>query len=98
RASRRLFETAYTKSPYRFTIIGYPDIFDEVKPDDIRNYYTEKYAPNNVFFVVAGDVKNDEVVAQIKTAYAKSKSRPIPPAVLPLEPRQTGPREIIEES
>ena len=48
RASRRLFEVAYTKSPYRFTIIGYPDIFNEVKPDDIRGYYHEKYAPNNV--------------------------------------------------
>ena len=98
RASRRLFEVAYTKSPYRFTIIGYPDIFNEVKPDDIRNYYTEKYAPNNVFFVVAGDVKNDDVVAQIKTAYANSKSKAMPPCVLPLEPRQTASREIIEEA
>jgi zinc protease len=98
RASRRLFETVYTKSPYRFTIIGYPDIFNEVKPEDIRNYYTEKYAPNNVFYVVAGDVKNDEVVAQIKSAYAGSKSRAMPPIVLPMEPRQTAAREIIEES
>jgi zinc protease len=98
RASRRLFETAYTKSPYRFTIIGYPDIFNEVKPEDIRNYYTEKYAPNNIFFVVAGDVKNDDVVAQIKTAYANSKSKAMPPSVLPLEPKQTAAREIIEES
>ncbi len=98
RASRRLFETAYTKSPYRFTIIGYPDIFNEVKPDDIRNYYTEKYAPNNVFYVVAGDVKNAEVVAQIKSAYANSKARAMPPMVLPAEPKQTAAREIIEES
>ena len=98
RASRRLFETAYTKSPYRFTVIGYPDIFNEVKPDDIRNYYTEKYAPNNVFYVVAGDVKNDEVVAQIKTAYANSKSKAMPPSVLPLEPKQTGERTLIEEA
>ena len=98
RASRRLFETAYTKSPYRFTIIGYPDIFNEVKPEDIRNYYTEKYAPNNVFFVIAGDVKNADVIAQIKTAYASSKSKPMPPSVLPLEPKQTAAREIIEEA
>ena len=98
RASRRLFETAYTKSPYRFTVIGYPDIFNEVKPEDIRNYYTEKYAPNNVFYVVAGDVKNDEVVAQIKTAYANSKSKAMPPSVLPLEPKQTGERTLIEEA
>ena len=83
RAGRRLFETAYTRSPYRFTIIGYPDIFNELKPDDIRAYYHEKYAPNNVFYVVAGDVKRDEVVAQIKTAYAKTKAKALPPIVLP---------------
>ena len=62
RAGRRLFETAYTRSPYRFTVIGYPDIFNELKPEDIRGYYREKYAPNNVFYVVAGDVKHEEVV------------------------------------
>ena len=27
RAGRRLFEVAYTTSPYRHTVIGYPDIF-----------------------------------------------------------------------
>jgi zinc protease len=98
RSGRRLFETAYTKSPYRFTIIGYLDIFNELKPENIRDYYTQKYAPNNCFYVVAGDVKNDEVVAQIKAAYAKTKARAIPPSVLPLEPRQTAAREIIEEA
>jgi len=98
RASRRLFEVAYTRSPYRFTIIGYPDIFNELKPDDIRNYYQEKYAPNNCFFVVAGDVKHDDVIAQIRETYAKTKSRAIPPVILPLEPQQTASREIVEEA
>src|ERR1017187_4245176 len=98
RASRRLFETAYTRSPYRFTVIGYPDIFGELKPDDIRGYYTEKYTPNNVFYVVAGDVKNDEVIAQIRTAYEKTKARALPSVVLPEEPKQTAAREIVEEA
>jgi zinc protease len=98
RAGRRLFETAYTRSPYRCTVIGYPDIFNELKPEDIREYYREKYAPNNVFYVVVGDVKNDEVIAQIRAAYAKSKARPAPPMVLPEEPQQTAPREIVEEA
>src|SRR5438445_9520753 len=83
RASRRLFETAYTRSPYRFTVIGYPDIFNEVQPDDIRAYYQQNYAPNNVFYVVAGDMKESEVVSQIREAYAKSRGRPLPPMVLP---------------
>jgi zinc protease len=96
RASRRLFETAYTKSPYRYTIIGYPDIFNELKREDIFTYYSERYIPNNVCFVVVGDVNADEVVAQIKAAYANGKARPLPGAVLPAEPRQTAPREVIE--
>ncbi len=98
RASRRLFETAYTKSPYRFTVIGYPDIFNEVQPEDVRAYYLEKYAPNNVFYVVAGDVRHDEVAAQIQAAYAQRKARASPPIVLPDEPRQTAPREVVEEA
>src|ERR1039457_3464771 len=98
RASRRLFETAYTKSPYRFTVIGYPDIFNELSSEDILAYYREKYAPNNLFCVVAGDVKQEDVVAQIREAYAKAKARPLPAVVLPEEPRQTAAREVIEEA
>jgi zinc protease len=98
RASRRLFEVAFTKSPYRFTIIGYPDIFNEIKAENIRDYYTEKYAPNNVFYVVTGDLKQDEVVAQIRASYAEAKARSLPAVVLPEEPRQTAAREVIEEA
>ena len=90
RSSRRLFETAYTRSPYRYTIIGYPDIFNEIKAIDIRSYYAEKYAPNNVFYVVVGDVKREEVIAQIRAAYEKSKARAMPPMVLPEEPTADG--------
>src|SRR5579862_4749176 len=82
RASRRLFETAYTRSPYRFTIIGYPDIFHEVKQPDLLEYYREKYAPNNVFFVITGDLRAEDALAQVREAYAKSKAKALPPAVL----------------
>ncbi len=98
RASRRLFEIAYTRSPYRFTIIGYPDIFNELKQTDILDYYREKYSPNNVFYVIAGDVNPDHAVAQVREAYAKTKAKALPPVLLPDEPRQVGPREIIEEA
>jgi len=98
RSGRRLFEVAYTRSPYRFTVIGYPDIFNQLAPDDIRGYYRERYAANNTFFVVAGDVKPAEVLAQISQAYAKAIEKPLPPTVLPEEPRQVAPREIVEEA
>ncbi len=98
RSGRRLFETAYTRSPYRFTVIGYPDIFNEVKSGDILAYYRERYAPNNVFFVVAGDLKTEEAVGQIREAYAKNKAKPLPAVVLPEEPKQMGAREVVEQA
>lgn len=98
RASRRLFETAYTKSPYRFTIIGYPDIFHEVKQTDLLEYYREKYSPNNVFYVVAGDINPGEVLGQIREAYAQTKAKAIAPLVLPQEPVQVAPRDTLEEA
>lgn len=97
RAGRRLFECAFLRSPCRFTVIGYPDIFHQLQPGDIRGYYEEKYAPNNVFFVVAGDVRRAEVVEQIRRAYAGARTRALSPVVLPEEPRPTSPREIVEE-
>lgn len=98
RASRRLFEVAFTRSHYRHTIIGYPDIFDRLKPDDIRGYYEARYAPNNITFVVVGDFDAEAAVAQIREAFAKTPARPLPPIYLPDEPRQTAPREYVEEA
>ncbi len=98
KSARRLFEVAYTRSPYRFTVIGYPDIFNRLKPEDILNYYREKYAPNNLFFVVVGDINANEVEEQIRTSFAKANARPLPPFELVAEPKQIAPREVIEES
>jgi zinc protease len=98
KSARRLFEVAYTRSPYRFTVIGYPDIFNDLKREDIFNYYREKYAPNNLFFVVVGDIGTDEAEEQIRTAFARAKARPMPSLPLIEEPTQVALREVIEEA
>lgn len=98
RSSRRLFEVAYTRSPYRFPIIGLTDIFNRLTREQIAGYYAEKYAPNNCFFVVVGDFQSEEVLGWIKTSYAGNGARPVPANVLRPEPRQTNTREVVEES
>src|SRR5213596_959520 len=77
RAGRRLFECAFTRSPYRFTIIGYPEIFNELKPENIIGYYRDRYIPNNMFFTVAGDIKAEDAIAQITCAFKGNKARPL---------------------
>jgi zinc protease len=98
RSSRRLFETAYTRSPCRFPIIGCPDIFNQLQRHDVLAYYRAKYTPNNLFFVVTGDIRADEVEAQLREAFRAARARPLPPEVLPAEPPQTAPREVLEEA
>jgi zinc protease len=98
RSGQRLFESAYTRNPCRFPVIGCLEIFNELKPGDIRAYYRERYVPNNMFLVVAGDIQPAAVLEQIQQAFAGAKARAIAPMVLPSEPRQTAPREIIEEA
>jgi zinc protease len=96
RSSRRLFETAYTRSPYRYTVIGYPQVFNQLTREDIVAYYREKYVPNNLFFVVVGDVDAAAVIAQVRDAFAQARPKPLPAVALVTEPPQTAPREVVE--
>ena len=48
--------------------------------------------------VVVGDLKPADALAQIEQAFAKTNARALAPMVLPAEPRQTAPREVIEEA
>ena len=98
RAGQRLFETAYTRSPYRFPVIGYPDIFNRLQRGHVLDYYRAKYTPNNLFMVVVGDIAPGEVFDQVTTAFAEAKARPLPAVELAEEPRQVAPREVIEEA
>ena len=97
RAGRRLFETAYTKSPYRHTVIGYRDIFDKLTRDDLLNYYRERYAPNNCFIVVAGAIDTDEVLGWVNDCYAAQPAQALSPVLLTNEPRQVAGREVSDE-
>ena len=98
RSGRRLFETAYTRSPYRYPVIGVPDIFNRVTREDLVAFYTEKYAPNNCFFVLVGDFDAAAVLARITAAFAGFGARPVPVASPAIEPVQTAPREVMEEA
>ncbi len=97
-SARRLFETAYTLSPYRYPIIGYPEIFNQLTREDVLAWYREKYVPNNLFFVVVGDVAASAVEEQLRAAFAAARARPLPPPAVPVEPRQVAPRELFEEA
>lgn len=92
RAWRQLWSTAYRTHPYGYPIIGYPDIFNRTTRADVWNYYGRFYVPNNMFFVVVGDVSAAEVIAALERLAGNEAMGPVPPVVRPAEPPQVVPR------
>ncbi len=98
RSSRMLWSTAYTTHPYRHPVIGYADIYNRITRDDVVAYYRRMYAPNNLVFVVVGDVVAAEVEARIRELTKEFKMGSLAPAPIPAEPPQLSLRERHEEA
>src|SRR5260221_8096542 len=88
-----LFAHAYREHPYRHPVIGHLDIFNGLHRDEVMAYYKERYVPNNVFFVVAGDADAGRVHEQLGAHFAAHPRRSVTPVFIPAEPPQLGRRE-----
>src|SRR3954467_513421 len=64
-AGQLLFATAYQRHPYRLPVIGLLDVFNQLTRDDVMQYYQARYVPNNLTFIVVGDVDTDAVCKQL---------------------------------
>src|SRR5271169_2403650 len=58
-----LFSTAFREHPYRQPIIGHRDVFAAADRSALLSYYRERYVPNNMVVVIAGDVGAQEARA-----------------------------------
>jgi len=97
RASRMLWSTAYTTHPYQHPVIGYPDIYNRTTRADVVAYYQRHYVPNNMMFVVAGNVKAADVADRLKELTKDFKRAAINPIYIPAEPPQLSTRVRHEE-
>jgi zinc protease len=92
-SGQALFATAYREHPYRFPVIGHLDVFDAMQRDEVMAYYRRRYVPNNMFFVVTGDVDPAAVHTQLAEIFAPYPRRSLPPVLMPQEPPQLARRE-----
>jgi len=56
-----LMAMAYTNSPYKNPVIGWPADIENYKVTDLQAWYERWYAPNNATLVVVGDIDPDNV-------------------------------------
>ena len=90
-SSTALFANAFREHPYRYPIIGHLDVFNTITRDDVMAYYKARYVPNNMFFVVTGDVEAAAVHRRLESLFAATPRAPLPPVFLPEEPRAARP-------
>lgn len=86
--------TAFIASPYRNPVIGWPGDLEELRLEDIKEWYRQWYAPNNATLVVAGDVDPQRVFALAEKHFGPLKPESITPPKSRQEPVQIGEKRI----
>jgi zinc protease len=92
-----LFATAYQVHPYRFPVIGELEIYNQLTQDQVMQYYKTRYVPNNLTFVVVGDVDAEKIRQQLVELFKPYPEKSLKPVFVPAEPPQLGRREVHQE-
>jgi zinc protease len=92
-ASLLLFRTAFHTSPFKEPVIGHLDIYNKLTRQDVLDYYKRRYVPNNLCFVVVGDVNAAEIRDQLGAFFEKYPRVALEPVPVPGEPPQLGKQE-----
>src|SRR5438093_1671335 len=92
-----LFATAYQRHPYRFPVIGEIEIYNQLTQEQVMQYYKTRYVPNNLTFLVVGDVDTQKVRQQLTELFKAYPEKSLQPVFVPAEPPQLGRREVHKE-
>jgi zinc protease len=92
-----LFATAYQKHPYRLPVIGQMEIYNQLSQEQVMQYYKSRYVPNNLTFIVVGDVDAGKIREQLATFFKDYPEKSLQPIYVPSEPPQLGRREVHNE-
>lgn len=82
----------FQNHPMRHPTIGYLGVLQKLQQQDAKDFYKDRYVPQNMVFVVVGDVSTskvlDSVLSNFKDFHRTTERGPI----LPEEPEQASPR------
>lgn len=91
----KLMEAAFTRHPYRYPIIGYENLLKNISLEDIKEYYSYNYSPQNIIVSLAGNFDKVTVRQKIDELFAEDKVSKILPVYKAEEPEQLSTRKII---
>ncbi len=82
---QNLYALSFPEHPYRRTVLGTTESISGLKREDFLVYHRDYYVPNNIAFVVVGDVDADEVIAKAENAFKDFAPREISQLGYPVE-------------
>ena len=92
----RVFNNTFIYHPYHWTPIGFMDDIKNWTIEDIKNFHSTYYQPQNAIVVVAGDIKKDDVFSYVEKHFKDIKNtKDIPSSIHTIEPKQDGERRAI---
>ncbi|MEM6458049.1 MAG: pitrilysin family protein [Planctomycetota bacterium] len=74
--------------------IGYFDEFLDVTRDELEAFYRRMYVPNNLVFLVVGDIDPDAVIRQLAGLWADAEARELPDLAFPLAVGEAEPVQV----
>ena len=90
----RFMAAAHLAAPYQHPVIGWMSDLQQMKPEELEQWYQQYYAPNNASLVVVGDVEPKKVFALAKQYFGHLKSRALEPRKKFPEPPAIGKKSI----
>ena len=92
----RVFNNTFIYHPYHWTPIGFMDDIKNWTIEDIKDFHSTYYQPQNAIVVVAGDIKKDDVFSYVEKHFKDIKNKKeIPSSIHTIEPKQDGERRAI---
>ena len=74
----KLLGIAWQKSANRTHTIGIMRDLHHLKPNDLRQWYRQWYAPNNATLIIVGDVNPEQTLATVKQYFGQIPARELP--------------------
>jgi zinc protease len=98
RLSEIIYDNTFTTHPYKHPTIGSMADLEAATVDDVREFHSTFYVPENAVVTVVGDFDTAQATQLVNQYFARvpKAARPVPRDI-PQEPQQTKERRVVVE-
>ncbi|MGX1124686.1 M16 family metallopeptidase [Pseudomonas sp. HLS-6 TE3448] len=93
-AQERVQAHAYAQSSYRTPTIGWANDLEQMRVEELRQWYRDWYVPNNATLVVVGDVSLETLKPMVERYFGAIARRDTPVKKVPREQGSVGERRL----